>query len=339
MSLRFGIHLTNQYPRGSDMVAGLAEQLACLRYARDHGWDSAWAGQHFLTDSLSQLQPVPYLARLAAESGHLRLGLAAQLLSLLNPLVVAEEIASLDVISGGRVVYCAGLGYRKVEDEALGAWGSKVERFERNLEVVTALWRGESVDCDLPWCRLAGARLATLPVQRPRPPVWIAANSDAAVRRAARIGDAWILNPHARTSEIARQLPVFREERRRLGLAPAEEVPIIKEVYVGRTREEAVRLCRPHLERKYGAYVDWGQDKVLPADDTFTAAFEELARDRFIIGGPDDCVEAIGRLERELGATHLIMRMQTPGMPVDDALRSMRLFTEEVMPALRAHRH
>ncbi|MBN8478644.1 MAG: LLM class flavin-dependent oxidoreductase, partial [Burkholderiales bacterium] len=165
MTLRFGIHLTNQYPRGADMVRGLSEQLLFLRYARDHGWDSAWAGQHFLTDSLSQLQPVPYLARLAAESGHLRLGLAAQLLSLLNPLVVAEEIASLDVITGGRFVHCVGLGYRKVEDDALGAWQSKVERFERNLEIVTALWRGEAVDCDLPWCRLAGARLATLPLQ------------------------------------------------------------------------------------------------------------------------------------------------------------------------------
>jgi alkanesulfonate monooxygenase SsuD/methylene tetrahydromethanopterin reductase-like flavin-dependent oxidoreductase (luciferase family) len=167
VTLQCGIHLTNQYPRGTDMVRALDEQLMFLRYARDYGWDSAWAGQHFLSKTLSQLQPVPYLARLAAESGHLRIGLAAHLLSLLNPLLVAEEIASLDVITGGRLLYCVGLGYRKIEDEALGVMGSKVERFERNLEVITALWRGEKVSCDLPWCRLDDAMLETLPVQRP----------------------------------------------------------------------------------------------------------------------------------------------------------------------------
>jgi alkanesulfonate monooxygenase SsuD/methylene tetrahydromethanopterin reductase-like flavin-dependent oxidoreductase (luciferase family) len=335
VTLRFGIHVTNQYPRGADMMRALCEQLLFLRYARDNGWDSAWAGQHFLSESLSQLQPLPYLARLAAESGHLQIGLAAQLLPLLNPLLVAEEIASLDVITGGRLIYCAALGYRKIEDEALGVSGSKVERFERNLEVITALWRGERVTCDLPWCRLDNAMLETLPIQRPRPPLWIAANVDAAVRRAARLGDAWIINPHAQTTAVLAQLPVFREERTRLGLPPASDIPMIKEVFVGMSREEAMRVCRPHLERKYGAYLAWGQDKVLPQGDSFSAPFDELARDRFIIGTPDDCIAEIARLRSELGVTHLIMRMQTPGMPVDDALRSMRLFTSEVMPVAR----
>lgn len=332
--MQFGIHVTNQYPRGTDMVRALDEQLMFLRYARDNGWDSAWAGQHFLSETLSQLQPVPYLARLAAESGHMRLGLAAHLLSLLNPLVVAEEIATLDVITGGRLIYCVGLGYRKIENDALGVSGSKVERFERNLEVITALWRGEKVSCDLPWCRLDNAMLATLPAQRPRPPLWIAANADAAVRRAARLGDAWIVNPHAQTSAIVAQMPLFHEERTRVGLPPVTEVPVIKEVYVGTSRDEARRICRPHLELKYGAYVAWGQDKVLPNGDTFSSPFDELARDRFIIGSPDDCIEEIRRLQRELGMTHLVMRMQTPGMPADEALRSMRLFTDEVMPVV-----
>ncbi|GIK86746.1 MAG: monooxygenase [Betaproteobacteria bacterium] len=334
--LKVGIHVTNQYPRGTDMVRALSEQLMFLRYARDNGWDSAWAGQHFLSDTLSQLQPVPYLARLAAESGAMHLGIAAQLLSLLNPLLVAEEIASLDVITGGRLIWCVGLGYRKVEDDALGMSGSKVERFERNLDVVTALWRGEKVSCDLPWCRLHEAALATLPVQRPRPPLWIAANADVAVRRAARLGDAWIINPHAKTTDIVAQLPVFHEERRRVGRPPASEIPVIKEVFVGSTREEARRICRPHLELKYGAYVEWGQDKVLVDGDTFSSPFDVLAQDRFIIGSPEDCIAEIRRLQRDLGMTHLIMRMQTPGMPGDEALRSMRLFTDEVLPVVRA---
>lgn len=335
MTIKFGIHLTNQYPRGFDMVAGLREQLLFLRYARDNGWASVWAGQHFLSGELSQLQPIPYLARLAAESGHLQLGIAAQLLGLLNPLVVAEEIATLDVITDGRLIYCAGLGYRKVEDAALGVVGPKVERFEGNLDIVKRLWSGEPVSCDLPWCKLEDATIATLPVQRPRPKVWIAANADVAVRRAARMGDAWIINPHAVTSAIVPQLALFGEERERLGLPKAQDVPIIKEVFVGTTTEEAFRICAPYLSFKYSTYTNWGQDKVLADGDHFDFPLAELARDRFIIGSPDDCISEIERLRRELGLTHLIMRMQTPGMPTDEVLRSMRLFTEQVMPAFQ----
>ena len=79
MSLQFGIHVTNQYPRGSIMVRALDEQLLFLRYARNNGWHSAWVGQHFLFDKLSQLNPVPFLARLAAESGHMRLRMRREL--------------------------------------------------------------------------------------------------------------------------------------------------------------------------------------------------------------------------------------------------------------------
>ena len=154
------------------------------------------------------------------------------------------------------------------------------------------------------------------------------------MRRAARLGDAWIINPHAQTGAIVPQLRMFHEERARLGLAPAADVPVIKEVFVGTSREEAWRICRPHLELKYGTYVEWGQDKVLADGDTFSCPFEELARDRFIIGSPDDCIQEILRMRRELRITHLVMRMQTPGMPADEALRSMRLFTEEVMPTV-----
>lgn len=90
------------------------------------------------------------------------------------------------------------LGYRDVEDAASNiARADRVRRFTTNLDLVTRLWAGEEVDADLPWCRLAGARLSVLPVQRPRSPVWLAANSDNAVRRAARLGDAWMINPHA----------------------------------------------------------------------------------------------------------------------------------------------
>jgi alkanesulfonate monooxygenase SsuD/methylene tetrahydromethanopterin reductase-like flavin-dependent oxidoreductase (luciferase family) len=333
--VRFGLYVTNQHPPGTDMVRALDEQLQVVALARDTGWDTIFTGHHYLSD-MAQLQPVPFLARMAAEAGELQLGVGVQLIALLNPVDVAENIAALDVVTRGRLIYGVGLGYRDVEYDAMGAWGNRVERFERNLEIITQLWAGETVTADLPWCRLDGASLTNLPVQRPRPPLWIAANNDKAVERAARLGDTWMINPHARVETIERQLELFASARAAAGHAPVTELPVIKEVYCAPTREEAVQRARPHLDAKYRVYARWGQDKALPGDESFEIPFDDLEQERFVLGSPDDCIAQLLPLRDRLGVDHFIFRSHWSGMPLDDTLRSVRLLTDEVLPALRA---
>ena len=188
--------LTNQHPPGSDVVAGQEGQLDAFRFARDAGWDSVFAGQHYLPEGMSMPQPIPFVARIAAESDDMAVGLGVMLIALYNPVDAAELAASLDVVTGGRFVFGVGLGYRDVEYDAFGVeLGTRVERFTRNLDIATRLLMGEQVTEDLPWCRLDDRRLTMLPIQRPRPPIWIAANAHAAVRRAARMSDSWMINP------------------------------------------------------------------------------------------------------------------------------------------------
>ena len=113
--MKIGIFLTNQQPPGSDMVAALEGQYAMTRLARDRGWDAVATGQHYLSEGVSQLQLIPFLARLAAEAGEMT-GIAGVLLAgLHNPVEVAECMASLDVIWRGNFVFGVGLGYREVE--------------------------------------------------------------------------------------------------------------------------------------------------------------------------------------------------------------------------------
>lgn len=153
------------------MVEALRGQIRLLHHARDHGWDSFWTGQHFFP-TMPMTQPVPFLARLAAEAGEMRIGLGILLLALANPLDVAETFASMDVVSGGRFTLGVGLGYRDVEYDGFGILSHEpVRRLEDNLKLVEALWAGEAVSADLPWCRLDAATLKILPVQRPRPPL------------------------------------------------------------------------------------------------------------------------------------------------------------------------
>ena len=131
-------------------------------------------------------------------------------------------------------------------------------------------------------------RISMPTVQRPRPPIWLAANGDAGVRRAATIADALAdesafhagdAGASARLSSVA-----LREAS---GRPSAAEIPVIKECLVAATKAAALAAARPFLESKYRAYQRWEQDKALPPGESFALDFEALARDRFVIGDPE----------------------------------------------------
>jgi alkanesulfonate monooxygenase SsuD/methylene tetrahydromethanopterin reductase-like flavin-dependent oxidoreductase (luciferase family) len=103
---------------------------------------------------------------------------------------------------------------------------------------------------------------------------------------------------------------------------------------VAPTAAEALAAGGPFLDAKYGAYRGWEQDKALPADDGWSARFDELARDRFLLGDPVGVAEEIARDRELLGLTTLIVRVQWPGMTQAAVLRSIRLLGERVLPAL-----
>lgn len=331
--MRFGLFVTNQFATGEDAARRFAETLEYVRLARDLGFSTVLCGQHFLAEPFQMLQPVPALARMAAEAEGMRLGVAIFLLPLLNPVAVAEEVATLDVVTGGRFIFGAGLGYREAEDMAFGLGrGERVRRLNENLDLMRRLWRGEAVTLERRDCRLSGARLTLRPLQHPHPPVWIAANNDAAVARAATLGDAWIINPHARLDTIARQIGLYRRALEAAGKPFPPELPMIREIAVADDRDQAVALVRPFLERKYAAYVQWGQHRALPRADDMTVPFDELIADRFILGGPAECAEAIRGCARATGATEMIFRLHWPGMDHATVLRSLRLLGENVLP-------
>jgi alkanesulfonate monooxygenase SsuD/methylene tetrahydromethanopterin reductase-like flavin-dependent oxidoreductase (luciferase family) len=333
--VRVGLFLTNQHVPGSDLVAAVDDQLSLVRHVRDLGWDSVWAGQHYLPDGMSMPQGLPFLGRLTAESGDMEIGIGILLLALHNPLDVAETWATVDVLSGGRLCFGVGLGYREIEYKAFGINPrTKVRRFEENLRLVERLWTETEVSSDLEWCELDAATLTVRPVQQPRPPIWVAANADAAVKRAARMGDAWIINPHATTATVARQLELFRAERADAGLPPVAEQPVIREIFCAPTRELALERCGPYLARKYHHYADWGQDKALPGEESFSIPFEELEKDRFIVGSPEQCIEQLLPWRSELGVSHFIFRTDWIGMPAEIAKTSIDLLDQEVIPAL-----
>ena len=102
------------------------------------------------------------------------------------------------------------------------------------------------------------------PVQRPHPPIWIAANSDAAIIRAGRLGYPWYINAHATHETIERQLSLYRQAREAAGHPSTSVLPMTRELFVAETREAALQASAPFLTGKYDTYAAWGQDRALP---------------------------------------------------------------------------
>lgn len=334
MSATFGIQLCDQHPSTDDMRDRFIELVDQVRLARDIGFNTIVAGQHFLSEPLQMLQSMPVLSRLSAESGDMRFGPCILLMALTNPVQVAEEIATLDIMTGGRTFLGAALGYRDIEFDAFAVpRKQRVHRFETNLEVAGRLLAGESVTVDEPYCHLDDVSMSLKPVQQPRPPIWIGANSDKALRRAARLGDTWVINPHARLDTLQRQMDeVYRPALEEFDKPFPDEIPIRREIFVAEDRETAVREAAPWLLEKYKTYRSWGQDKALPEGDDFHEEAEELMRDRFILGSPEDCIREIDRYREQLGATEFIVRVQWPGMPNELALDNLRRIGESLIP-------
>ena len=243
--MKFGIMAMPQHPSTDSATQRFHETVELTRLARDAGFGSIACGQHFLSPPYQNLQSIPLLARLAADSGDMQLVLSILLLPLYSPTYVAETVASLDVISDGRVVLGVGLGYRDIEYQAFNVERRhRVGRFTESLELVQRLWTEDEVSFHGKHFQLDNATCAIRPVQQPHPPIWVAANFDTVVRRAGELGLPWFVNPHATLATLERQTAIYKEGLEAGGKEMPAEMPIIKEMHVATTHEEAVRNVR-----------------------------------------------------------------------------------------------
>lgn len=331
--MKFGLFVNAQQPRGDDPVRRFRQCVEQARTARDVGFDAIAAGHHYVSPPYQSLQNLPFLARLAADTEGMDLVLAVTLLAMLNPVQIAEEVASLDVMSGGRVVFGVGIGYREEEFAAFGLdIKDRVPRMREGLDLIKRLWTEDDVTHQGRFFNLRDATSTIRPVRRPHPPIWIAANADAAVKRTGRLGYPWFINPHAALPTIERQWGLYKEALAGAGHAVPAARPMILELHVAPTHEEAVEIARPHLEGKYAAYAAWGQDKALPDDANFRVAFDELARDRFILGTPGEVIEQLEDRIARLDANYFIFRAGWPGMEGWKVLKVLEIMGNEVLP-------
>lgn len=332
---QFGLVVRGQAEQDQDITRRFQETLAFVRLADQLGFDSVTKTAHYSAHPFQMLQLVPMLARFAAEAPRLRLNAGVLLLPLLSPLHVAEEFATLDVITSGKIILGVGLGYRDVEFKAFGVpRAQRARRFEANLQAIRRLWTEEKVQMKTPFFELDDASCLPKPLQKPHPPIWIGANADPAIERAARMGDCWYIGPAIEIPALERQMGLYRRALDAAGKPFPEELPMRREVFVARTKADAIRLCAPYLGAKYKAYHEWRQD--MPDDDRgLGQEFEALIGDRFLIGSPDEVAEQMLALHQRLGVNHLVMSTEWAGMPESLASETIEMLAKEVFPRVR----
>ncbi len=335
--MKFALMIRGQYRQSEDMVRCHQDDLAMVRRAEALGFDAVGKASHYSATPWQMAQQIPFLAQVAAIAPKLRIITGVVLLPLHKPLDLAEQLATLDVMSGGKLIFGAGVGYREVEFRAFGTTLKQAgPRFEENLTAIKRLWTEDTGTMTGSHFDLIEATCSIRPVQRPMPPIWIGANADIGIRRAARMADAWMVNPHNTLETLDKQMALYRRELDRAGKPFPSELPMIREVFVASSREEAIRLARPSLEAKYKAYREWGQDKMMPAADHFDRDFTSLMADRFLLGTPGEIAEQILALRDRFGVNYFCVGVHLPGIPASLALEQIEMLAQEVFPIVKA---
>jgi len=328
--MRFGLILDGGTQPGWPREAAFKELLGRATLAHRQGFHSLWTGPGYLNQGW---HPAVMLARVAAEVPGMELGFVG-LLPLHHPVELAEQLSTLDVICGGRLVLGAALGWRDFQLRAFEV--SERQRLSRFLEVLAALkalWTQGRVTHEGHHFRIRDVPGAGVPQQRPYPKILVAANLDPGVVRAATIADGWLVSSRATLTTIVRQIGLYRDTLRATG--QAGYISAWREMYVAADRAEAVATIRPHVEWLYRDRAALGHNRALPEADRIDVPFEQVLEGRFIIGSPEECVAEVQKY-RAAGVQELILRCQWPGLAAQDALAAIERFGREVLPQFPA---
>lgn len=242
------------------------------------------------------------LASVAGATQSIRLATTSYLLTLRNPLQAAEQVAVLDQLSGGRVILGVGRGYAA---DMLAAFKvvpkNKRRIFADTLETMQQAWSGEPVAIGEPNDdgELRTVTLDPLPVQKPHPPVWVAAFGPLALAQAGRLGMPYVASPMESLTELEENLQKYQHAGQEAGQAPAPEVPIMRSCFVSDNAARTAELREVMGESR----LRLGEPKSLPAEDWAIVGDAAYVRDK------------IAEYQERLGMTHLIAtRLRVPGM-------------------------
>jgi alkanesulfonate monooxygenase SsuD/methylene tetrahydromethanopterin reductase-like flavin-dependent oxidoreductase (luciferase family) len=315
-------------------------------YAESLGFESVWpVEQHFNSELSISPAPLLTLSAIAERTQNLRLGIAIMLLSLSHPVRVAEEIATLDVISNGRVEFGVGRGSIPSHFTGYGLQQSESrERMLESLDLILHAWKSDRFSFQGRFWTVENSAIVPKPVQQPHPPVRVAANSPDTFEWAGRnkypIFVASQVNPFRKINEL---LPIYRQARIAAGHKEqsADDVTLLGPLYVAEDPAQLRRELEPSIQRflqsissiyaSAGPMPEGRIKEVLERVRQMT--YEKVCEVMAIFETPDVCVERLKQYQKDFGMGRVICWFNPGGMVAHEhVMRSMELFAKKVMP-------
>ena len=293
------------------------------------GYDCVWlAEHHFNTYSVCPSVNVMG-AHVAARTRNVRIGMAVSLAAFYNPLRLAEDVAMIDVLSGGRVNWGAGRGFDRTEFAAFGVPPAESsDRFRECVEIVLTAWRNERLNYAGRFWSYEDVELLPKPVQRPHPPVWLAATSPDSIRRAAEKGYDILQDPHATPAELGQKRQLYFESLRAHGFPTAgRELPTARLLAVASSDARAAEVARAGAAWTVSSYANPSTRSGPPPPHHLVA--DPIARyldDVIIHGSPERVADRVTELRESIGLEYLMCA------PLSH--ESFTLFTDKVLPKL-----
>jgi alkanesulfonate monooxygenase SsuD/methylene tetrahydromethanopterin reductase-like flavin-dependent oxidoreductase (luciferase family) len=328
------------------------DTLAQIVHGDQLGFDTAWLAElHFFPEFSVMSSPLIVATAAAQRTQRIRLGMAVSLLPLCDPIRSAEDAATVDILSDGRLVFGVGRGTNPLHYGGFNIpMTESRERFSEALEVVTQAWTAERVNYEGKYYRYKDVAVYPKPLQKPHPPIRVATNSSDTFPLAGRLGypmfSSLVVVPLPRfRRDIAVYWQTFEEAgHRRTG----EEIALLFPLYVAETEAEAQQVPRESVMH----YFEVLSRRIVAGDADLDAAtrernkemqarfqrltFEEVRENVAIIGTPEHCIERITWLREEFQLSELICWFNPGGlMPPETVLTSMNRFATHVMPNFR----
>jgi alkanesulfonate monooxygenase SsuD/methylene tetrahydromethanopterin reductase-like flavin-dependent oxidoreductase (luciferase family) len=337
--------------RGTSEATAFAEALELTEASEAWGLDGVWLGEiHFNPWRSVQSAPMALAAYMAARTTRVRIGMAVIVLPLAHPLRIAEEVATVDHLSQGRFDLGIGRsGGARTYDRLGVAYGESQARFEESLAIMREAWKGERFDYEGKFFTVRDTVVAPTPVQKPYPPLRMAANSRETFPWVGRAGLRLFVGLRdVDLPELRVNLEAYRKAWREAGHPGDGDVCLRIPVYAAPTEKEALEEPRENITYFFERHQELtrtrlGRNDTGPLDrhaerlEKLKAMdYDEILEKRVAFGTAARLKERLGGLASELGLDGFIVELNPGGLlPMDRMLRTLRILTHEVLPAIR----
>ena len=299
--------------------------LDMAAFAEERGFAVVSVEEHHCAENGWLPSPLTMAGALIGRTDRIMVNVTALLITLYDPVRLAEDIAVLDLLSGGRLSFVAGLGYRPIEYHAMDKeWSARGKAMDFTIETMLRAWSGEPFEY-----KGQTIQVTPRPMSKPHPPFMIGGMSRAAATRAARFG-----LPFFPPMEMFELGAFYEEELVRFGnqglvIYPAEANAML---FVDEDPERAWQELSPYFMREGNEYSSWKLSGVPRPGESLATSIDELrAQGRYEILSPDQCIERIQSKGPEYTPC---LHPLVGGMPLDRAWQSLRLYAEKVLPAI-----